>query len=479
MSEINGAPFVPGNVSRYLTYTSGEYTYCFRYTDEPYLLNGSATDRDNALFFPSFVDGMKVEGVSLSEIPANVSEFYIPYSANFNYPTEASANGLTVFSYIDYDTVQHEDSSWLTNLSIQPGELYLYRATVYKNGSSETFMEDFYALPTELNGIPIRSGLSKDNIKTYTSGNYTYYKMTETEICICAFSDKDARKVNIPSTLDGLTVTAISSLNSNSVFNVPYAEEITLPSTLKILGDHALYASNSKKLKKIDLPAGLKEIGAYALNLQRLKDVTLPSSLERLGSYAFYYTDIGKLVIPGSVKVIPSNVCYGCYYLSAVTLSEGTTTIEEEAFAGRSRLKSINIPSSVTSIGKKAFSGCSKLGKVTFAGTGITRIEDSTFVDCKSLSKLDLPEGIESIGYQAFYGTKLGKLVFPSTLKSIDSVAFGSCKGLAQVSGGNGLESIADDAFQDCSTKLTFIVSDGSYLKQFAESKGFKTKPAK
>ena len=479
-AEINGKPFHLCNISNYATYTDGEYTYALsRDGSELYLINGVPTDKENVLFVPSYVAGKKVRYLSLSELPESITEIFLPSNAYFYRSDFKHAQDINLYYYIDYEMTQDENG-WYQNYGILPGELMLVSANCVKvGGNSDKLVQDYYAYPTEINGIQLRRNLSKDYIETYTSGNYTYYKMSETEICICEFADKDARKVNIPETIDGLTVTAISSLNSSRVFDVPYAEEITLPSTLKILGNYALYASNSKKLKTITLPDGLKEIGSYALNLYRLKDITLPDSLERLGSYAFYNTNIGKITIPGSVKVIPSNVCYACYYLAAVTLSEGTTTIADEAFAGRTRLKSINIPASVTSIGKNAFNGCSKLGKVTFAGTGITRIEDCTFVDCKSLSKLDLPEGIESIGYQAFYGTKLGQLNFPSTLKSIESAAFGSCKGIAKITGGTGLESVADDAFQDCSTKLTFIVSEGSFLKQWAESKGFKTKPAK
>ena len=478
LNEINGAPFVPGNISRYIAYVSGDYTYTLSNDGDLCLLNGVPTDRENALFVPSYVEGKRVRNVSFTELPENITEIYIPYSSyiyNFNSPL---THDLYVYSYIDSEAAENEYKGW-SNVNVQPGELLLYGANVYKtNGNSEQLVQDSFLYPSEINSLTIRNGLNSGYIKTYTSGNYTYYKLSESEICICGFSDTEARKVNIPETIDDLTVTAISSLDYTRVFDVSKAEEITLPSTLKILGNYALYSWSSKKLNKLILPEGLKEIGTQAVNLYYLKELTIPASVERLGSQAFAYTNIKKITIPGSVKVIPSNLFLSCYYLGAVTLSEGTTTIEEEAFYGR-RIKSINIPASVTSIGKNAFNSCSKLGKVTFAGTGITKIEDGTFADCTGLSKIDLPEGVESIGYQAFYGTKLGQLTLPSTLKEIGSAAFGSCKSLTKVIAGTGLESIAKDAFQDCRTKLTFYSSEGSYVQQWAESNGFVFKPSK
>lgn len=497
-TEINGKPFHLGNISRNATYTSGDYTYSLYRDGRLYLMNGTPTDRENALFFPSYVDGKRVQYINITEIPEGITELYLPYNSYLSNSPKTSAD-VNIYFYIDYEMAHDEDNRY-SNYDILAGELLLNGAQTYKtNGNSDRLVQDYYAFPSEICGMPIRNNLSNDYIQTYTSEPYTYYKMTENEICICAFSDSDARKVTVPDTIDGLTVIAISTMDYNRVFNVQNATEINLPSTLKILGNRALY---SYKAKSLTLPEGLVEIGTDAIYLSNLGSINLPSSLQRLGANALYGTRIKKLTIPAGITSLPdgcfsnmwylntlelpagmtaisASLCESCNNLGTIVLPEGITSIGENAFRNCYKLKSVTIPASVTEIGKSAFNNCSRLGSVKFAGTGITIIDESTFVDCKSLSKIDLPEGLVEIKRQAFYGTKLAQVVIPSTVKKIESVAFGSCAGLGKVTMGAGVEDIAKDAFEDCKKNLTITAPEGSYAQTWAETNGIAFKPAK
>lgn len=73
------------------------------------------------------------------------------------------------------------------------------------------------------------------------------------------------------------------------------------------------------------------------------------------------------------------------------------------AFAGCSRLTSINLPSSVTEIQDYAFYGCWRLTSINIPAS-ITYISNGAFSGCSGLTSINLPDGITSIGSSAFAG---------------------------------------------------------------------------
>lgn len=82
-----------------------------------------------------------------------------------------------------------------------------------------------------------------------------------------------------------------------------------------------------------------------------------------------------------------------------VTIPEGYTTIEGEAFKNCYGLKTITIPGSVTMINYNAFDGCKDLASVTFAdGEKSLSFGNKVFNNCISLNNLALPSRMSSIG---------------------------------------------------------------------------------
>ena len=74
-----------------------------------------------------------------------------------------------------------------------------------------------------------------------------------------------------------------------------------------------------------------------------------------------------------------------------VTLPEGLTNIQKEAFNGCFALRSVSLPESLQSIG------------------------DSAFDWCRSLTEITLPEGLRTIGCHAFESTGLTALKLPES----------------------------------------------------------------
>ena len=145
------------------------------------------------------------------------------------------------------------------------------------------------------------------------------------------------------------------------------------------------------------------------------------------------------------------NAFAGCSRLTSINLPSSVTEIQDYAFYGCWRLTSINIPASITYISDGAFSGCSGLTSINLPD-GITSIGSSAFAGCSGLTSLNLPASITSIGYSAFYGCSgLTSLNLPASITYIGTGAFEDCSGLTSLNLPAGITSIDYHAFQGCS----------------------------
>lgn len=89
-----------------------------------------------------------------------------------------------------------------------------------------------------------------------------------------------------------------------------------------------------------------------------------------------------------------------------VTIPEGYTSIEGEAFKNCYGLKTITIPGSVTAIKYNAFDGCKNLASVNFAASTQSKLTFGikTFLGCTALNHLELPARVTSVDAGSFQG---------------------------------------------------------------------------
>lgn len=119
--------------------------------------------------------------------------------------------------------------------------------------------------------------------------------------------------------------------------------------------------------------------------------------------------------------------------LTSVTIPEGVTHIDSEAFYGCTNLATINFPSSIISVGESAFSGTSFLrnqsglvyiGKVAYRYVG-SMPENTSIV---------IKEGTVQLGEDVFYGcSNLTSIYIPSSVTSFGEFSFFGCNGLTKV----------------------------------------------
>ena len=295
-------------------------------------------------------------------------------------------------------------------------------------------------------------------------------------------------------------------------------EEITLPSTLKTIGEGAFGYCGSLKTVNFENNSQLMSIGSSAFEYcESLTSITIPDSVTSIGNSAFE----------------------DCSSLETVTFGENSqlTSIGSSAFSYCSSLTSIKIPSSVTSIGSYAFRYCYKLVEVydltgseglnvtagsrdngyvgyyadyvytdtntplvqkevnndyifyynngvmyllSYTGNdkelklpSIVKVKEE-FTDYKgdtyeiyeyafykntNVTSVVIPEGVTSIGDSAFYNcSSLTSITIPNSVTSIGGEAFYNCSSLTSIKIPDSVTSIGDNAFRNCIglTSITF-----------------------
>lgn len=153
-------------------------------------------------------------------------------------------------------------------------------------------------------------------------------------------------------------------------------------------------------------------------------------------------------------------------FIELVLLPNSITTIEDGAFADCTMLEEIIIPDGVTEIRENTFKGCSSM-KSAYLPAKLKYIHASAFEGCSSLLNLELPEGLEKIGSNAFSGCEtLMELNLPASVSNIYGSAFSGCTSLRTVTlkkkgSLNPPLYISENAFANCSSLVTFTMSNG------------------
>ena len=200
-----------------------------------------------------------------------------------------------------------------------------------------------------------------------TADGFEYEVTMDGEAYIIGYNGS-ATEVEIPSTLDGKTVTKIGS-HDNTIWGNNQVTSVKIPSTVKTI-----------------------EAGVFAgcTNLTTV-DLSEAESLDSIGAYAFQDSGLTSVCIPANVAEISLGAFYGCKNLQTVDLSKAIDlkVIGVDAFSGiignEPSIAEITIPAGVTEIGSGAFGGCSQLTKVIFESpSNLKDVSSNTFEGCSN-----------------------------------------------------------------------------------------------
>ena len=253
--------------------------------------------------------------------------------------------------------------------------------------------------------------------------------------------------------------------------------EITLPSSLKVLGEWCFKDCSSltnimlpegtevlgtfcfgfcEALESINLPSTLREIESYCFsNCHKLQGkLVVPEGVERLGDGSFASTSITSISLPNTIREIGDECFQGCSKLQGnLAIPKGVERLGDCSFAFTS-ITSISLPNTIREIGDECFSGCTTLvenqnGKLVFPER-IERLGNRSFEGCHSLKNIELPNALREIGDQCFMWCDIRSLDFTNckNLRSIGASAFSGCQYITEILIPEGVEKVGSWCFE-------------------------------
>lgn len=252
------------------------------------------------------------------------------------------------------------------------------------------------------------------------------------------------------------------------------------------VSDMAMF--NNQGLYTLVLPEGVSSIGSQAFShCYSLYDITMPSTVFRIADYAFEYCeDLTSISLPAALGDMGTGVFQQCFGLTEINVDEANSEyvsidgvlysgkgsaagLYMLAYPGGKRAKSFVMPDNVYGLDSYALSANLNLESITLSAA-LSRIPSFTFSECESLAEInvaegnknfkgvdgvlfnadgtrlvqypvaregieyEVPEGVETIGDASFNQAYfLTDLVFPSTLRLVEELAFYGVRSIRSV----------------------------------------------
>lgn len=348
------------------------------------------------------------------------------------------------------------------------------------------------------------------NMNTYyTIDGLNYYIDEKNGLAAFAnLSIGNLESLDIPVTvrLNDKVYAVVAIMQRNYYYGRENIKSITLPKTLRYIGDYGLADCNN--VKEITIPENVEYIGNYVFenddSLTRVKsEAAVPPSLGSFGrnnlkitipresfhayrlaagwnnnnvlvggdegvtistgkiaagelghivvDEATYLQEVNKLVVEGNMNSDDWNTISKMSNLTEVDLSGvALETVPSSAFNGRWAIDKVVLPESVISIGEYAFRG-SGVRSVNLP-EGLTNVGVCAFENAQ-LEELNLPENLQQLGNGAFGGNyRLLSVKIPPKITVIPGSCFQNCSQLAKVELPDGIIDIKDYAFRGCNS---------------------------
>ncbi len=319
--------------------------------------------------------------------------------------------------------------------------------------------------PLEVNEPQTAEYISKRSLITasFTAGDYEY-DIDGSSVLIKKYTGT-AETLNVPGTIEGKTVTAISdyAFEGTAVVNV------TLPASIKTLGYNSF--RDCRFLKSITLNSGLTTIEDNSFyGCRSLLEITIPDSVITLDSSSFRdCISLTTVNIGSGLRELSESLFYNCTSLISVKMGSKINKINNYCFAACASLELIDLQTCpITEIGYCAFENCYSITTVKLPDS-MRVIGDAVFEDCEALENITLNAGLTTIGNSAFsHCISLPSVIIPDSVTSIGQSVFEYCLSIIELTVGNGLREIPNYALYECSSLRTLNM--GSKVASIGES---------
>ena len=247
----------------------------------------------------------------------------------------------------------------------------------------------------------------------------------------------------------------IKSINKFAFAYCDGLVDISIPNTLKVIGDSAFIGC--KNLKRIDLNL-VNIIAPHAFQrATSLVHVDLPSSLITLGADAFNGSGLNDISLPESLINIDNCAFHNCFNLERIFIS---STFKPEfvskAFENIASLKEIKVDSKNPYFLDVKNALVNKDGVLLLGSSQtvfdkcIKVIDSKAFYGNQFIKEIVLPESIANIRSNAFAYSSLRKIDIQCSDCFIGQAAFSGCKELKEVKLPKGLQSVESNTFSSC-----------------------------
>ena len=225
-------------------------------------------------------------------------------------------------------------------------------------------------------------------------------------------------------------------------------DESSKPNVMDNPSGHDFYTPDGKMVVRFDLDGGACKLSSVAYSgAASTLDIRIPDSV------TFHFVGEQKsqdeqtaMTVHATDPIYVTNIgstFSGSNYITKNTntflnlvIPERVTTLEGNAFASNTKLKSVVFEGAIQTMGGGVFSGCNNLTTLDLTNlyTAMNTIPENSFYQCSSLENIAIPNTILNIGSNAFYQCdKIDYLVLTDNIKSIGSGAFAMCSNLRYI----------------------------------------------
>lgn len=438
-----------------------------------YVPNGIS---DETYYVPETVT--EIAGAAFCDC-VNIKNIYI-----YGNETEINEKFYTVnmgFETVSFSTKHGGEYEKLDDVTIHAATDSYAKAYADKNGINFVELTETTTPPTT---APDDEPTTNPDSGSGTYGLFTYEIVNgEVTIISCAPVEDGDGYVEIPSEIEGYPVTALAEY---SFFNSLGVRKLTIPNTVKTIGDGAFACD----FESIVIPESVTNIGNHVfINCNYLKTITVDEN-----NPCYSSDEYGTLFNKDMTELIchPSKNSRTDY-----DVADSVVKIAEYAF-WNSNIEYLSINKNVTDIGDYAFGLCTNLKNIivdeenpnyssddcgvlfnkdktvlinypaanerksyTMPET-VTEIEMCAFEWAVNLENIGLSDKLETIGYSAFYGcTSLESINIPDGVTMLDDFTFRMCSSLEEVILPQSLKIIDVDVFMECISLKEIDLPDG------------------
>ncbi|MCR5695437.1 MAG: leucine-rich repeat domain-containing protein [Marinilabiliaceae bacterium] len=285
--------------------------------------------------------------------------------------------------------------------------------------------------------------------------------------------------------------TQLKSIGSFAFWCCYALKSISIPTSVTAIDDYAFCGCTS--LASVNIPDGIETIGKETFQNCAITSITIPASVTSIGESAFSGCNLQSVVFTvGSKLVSIGELAFSmCYELSSISLPEGLTTIESDAFSN-THLSMVILPESVVTVGEGAFYNLANNSAIFVPKTKeelnldncaisyLTTVyysdsedwgesgnclwylsEDGALLNITARPGTDGTMANYETGKSPFYGNANITQVKLNGVSAIGSNAFEGCTGITTMLLPQSVANVGNDAFAGCSA-LTTVIADNT-----------------